>query len=127
MPEWTLLLNNRIIKRFTIENGARITIGRSPDANVFIDNTAISRQHATLELKDGQYFITDHSSLNGTMVNDKKIEGTVQISAEDSIRIGKFLLVPTPQGEGKESTSFSYPFDTNDSTIFISKKESKKL
>jgi len=122
MPEWTLLLNNRIIKRLTIDNGASITIGRSPDSNVFIDNTAISRQHATLELKAGQYFITDHNSLNGTMVNGKKIEGTIQISADDTIKIGKFLLAPAPKGEGKESTSFSYPLDTNDGTIFISKK-----
>jgi pSer/pThr/pTyr-binding forkhead associated (FHA) protein len=122
MPEWTLLLDNRIIKRFTIDNGASIIIGRSPDANVFIDNPAVSRQHATLELKADQYCIIDHNSLNGTMVNGKKIEGTVQISADDTIKIGKFLLAPGPKGEGKESTSFSYPFDTDDGTIFISKK-----
>ena len=122
MFEWTLLLDNRIIKRFTIGNGVSITIGRSPDANVFIDNAAISRQHATLELKAGQYFIIDHNSLNGTMVNGKKIEGTVQISADDTIKIGKFLLAPAPIGERKESTSFSYPFDTNDGTIFVGQK-----
>ena len=122
MHEWTLLLDNRIIKRFTIDNGASITIGRSPEADVFIDNAAISRRHATLELKAGQYFVIDHDSLNGTMVNGKKIEGTVQISADDTIKIGKFLLVPAWKGEGKESTSFSYPMDTNDGTIFISKR-----
>jgi len=122
MPEWTLLLNNRIIKRFIIDNGASITIGRSPDANVFIDNAAISRQHATLELKAGQYFINDHDSLNGTMVNGKKIEGTVRVSADDTIKIGKFLLAPALIGEEKESTSFSYPMDTNDGTIFVSNR-----
>ena len=122
MPEWTLLLNNRIIKRFTIDNGASITIGRSPDASVFIDNAAISRQHATLELKAGQYFINDHNSLNGTMVNGNKIEGSTQISADDTIKIGKFLLTPASNGEGNESTSFSYPMDLNDGTIFVSRK-----
>ena len=122
MPEWTLSLNNRIIKRFIIDNGASITIGRSPDADVFIDNAAISRQHATLELKAGQYYINDHNSLNGTMVNGNKIKGTTQISADDTIKIGKFLLAPAPKGEEKESTSFSYPMDSNDGTIFISKK-----
>ena len=122
MPEWTLLLNNRIIKRFTIDDGASITIGRSPDASVFIDNAAISRQHATLELKAGQYFINDHNSLNGTMVNGKKIEGEVQISADDTIKLGKFLLAPALRGEEKESTSFSYPMDTNDGTIFVSNR-----
>ena len=122
MHEWTLLLDNRIIKRFTIDNGASITIGRSPDANVFIDNAAISRLHVTLELKAGQYFIKDHNSLNGTMVNGNKIEGTVQISADDTIKIGKFLLAPASKGEGKESSSFSYPMDSNDGTIFISNR-----
>lgn len=126
MPEWTLALNNKIIKRFTIEEGAAITIGRSSDADVVIDNAAISRQHATLELKGGQYYITDHYSLNGTKVNGEKIEAAVPVSEEDFIEIGKFVLAPALEGEESGFSSFSSSLDMNDDTIIISHKDRPK-
>lgn len=127
MPEWTLALNNRIIKRFTIDNGASMTIGRGSDADIVIDNAAISRQHATLELRAGQYFLTDHYSLNGTLVNDQKIESTVVINEGDKLQIGKFVLAPAPEGEDNESSSYSASPDMNDDTIFISHKNKSKI
>ena len=126
MPEWTLSLNNRIIKRFTIANGGSVTIGRSPEADVFIDNTAISRQHATLELKAGQYFITDHYSLNGTMVNGQKIESTVPIADTDRLEIGKFVLAPAHEGDEAPATSSSAAPGMTDDTIIISSKDKAK-
>ena len=127
MPEWTLSLNNRIIKRFTIDNGSSMTIGRGSDADIVIDNAAISRQHATLELRAGQYFLTDHYSLNGTIVNDQKIESTVAINEGDKLQIGKFVLAPAPEGEDSESSSYSSPMDMTDDTIFISHKNKSKI
>ena len=126
MPEWTLSLNNRIIKRFTIDNGSSMTIGRGSDADIVIDNAAISRQHATLELRAGQYFLTDHYSLNGTIVNDQKIESTVAINEGDKLQIGKFVLAPAPEGEDSESSSYSSPMDMTDDTIFIATKTNQK-
>ena len=127
MPEWTLSLNNRIIKRFMLENNSSVTIGRGTDADIVIDNVAISRQHATLELRAGQYFLTDHYSLNGTMVNGEKIEATVAINENDSIQISKFELAPAPEGEEAESSSYSASPDMNDDTIFISHKDKSKV
>ena len=127
MPEWTLSLNNRVIKRFTIDNGSSMTIGRGSDADIVIDNAAISRQHATLELRAGQYFLTDHYSLNGTLVNGQKIESTVVINEGDKLQIGKFDLAPAPEGEDNESSSYSASPDMNDDTIFISHKNKSKI
>lgn len=127
MPEWTLSLNNRIIKRFNVKNGGSITIGRGSDADVVIDNAAISRQHATLELRAGQYFLTDHYSLNGTKVNGEKIEATVAIEDKDAIELGKFVLAPAVEDEEGESTSYASSMDMNDDTIFISHKEKPRM
>ena len=74
MDEWALILNDRIIKRFYIEDGQSLTIGRGNESDVVVDNTAISRQHCTLELKNETYYLTDLYSLNGTKVNGKKIK-----------------------------------------------------
>ena len=57
MEEWTIMLQERPIKTFAIEEGGRVTIGRGAEADVVIDNTAISRVHAALELQNGVYFV----------------------------------------------------------------------
>jgi len=126
MPEWTLSLNNKVIKRFNIEENSTVTIGRGSEADVVIDNPAISRQHSTLELKDGRYYITDHYSLNGTMVNGEKIEATVPLNAADTIAIGKFSLTPATETGESGSDSYSASPAINDDTIFISHKERPK-
>ncbi|MBU0481941.1 MAG: FHA domain-containing protein [Proteobacteria bacterium] len=123
MDEWAILLNNRIVKRFTISEGQSLTIGRGSDADVQVDNTAISRQHSSLELKGGTYYITDHYSLNGTKVNGERIESAVPINMTDVIEVGKFLLKPTAGLNADEvSASSAASMDNNDETIFVSGK-----
>lgn len=127
MDEWAILLNDRIIKRFTISEGQSLTIGRGSDADIQVDNTAISRQHSSLELKGGTYYITDHYSLNGTKVNGEKIESAVPIEKTDFIEVGKFHLKPAEGLEVDEvSASSAASMDNTDETIFVSSK-SKKL
>ena len=52
----------------------RLTIGRSPEADIFLDDVTVSRRHARL-LRQGKGFaIKDEGSLNGTFVNRRRIE-----------------------------------------------------
>ena len=58
---------------FTLDD-ERVSIGRTPDAGVFLDDVTVSRNHALLvRRKDGLY-IDDLGSLNGTYVNRRRIE-----------------------------------------------------
>ena len=124
MEEWTVMLQDRPIKTFSIEEGGRVTIGRSTDADVVIDNTAISRVHAALELQNSIYFISDLDSLNGTMVNGKKITEMVPISKKDNINIGKFRLVPAAvEGAERASSSSVASMDLDDETVFVTNKK----
>jgi len=127
MEEWALLLNNRIIKRFTIKEGDSLTIGRGQDADVIVDNTAISRQHSTIELKGGTYYLTDNYSLNGTKVNGQKIDSSVPINKNDVIGIGKFTLKPSEfLTTEEEAESFCSSIDGMDQTIFVDSRAKKK-
>lgn len=127
MEEWALLLNSRIIKRFTICEGQTLTIGRGQDADVVVDNNAISRQHSSLELKGGVYYLTDHYSLNGTKVNGQKIDSAVPIEKTDLIGIGKFTLKPAEFLTTEEETeSSSSSLDNMDQTIFVDSRARKK-
>jgi len=119
MAEWTVLLGERVITHFAIHEGTELTIGRGDEADITIDNPAISRIHASLELKNGTFFLTDLKSTNGTTVNGERISDTVMVSEQDTIFLGKFQLVPR-HVEGPGSSSYATSLDLEDQTVFVS-------
>jgi hypothetical protein len=69
----------------------RTSIGRSPDAGIFLDDVTVSRNHAlVVRRKDGR-FIDDLGSLNGTYVNRHRIESHA-LEDGDEIQVGKYRL-----------------------------------
>ncbi|HEX2111563.1 MAG TPA: FHA domain-containing protein [Gaiellaceae bacterium] len=75
---------------FPLEGG-EIEIGRSPDADVFLDDVTVSRSHAVLSRDDGGYTIEDRGSLNGTYVNRRRVE-KAKLEDGDEVQIGKYRL-----------------------------------
>jgi hypothetical protein len=75
---------------FAIE-GDRMTIGRSPDAAVFLDDVTVSRNHALLVKRRDGLYVDDLGSLNGTYVNRRRIESH-KLSSGDDLQIGKYKL-----------------------------------
>ncbi len=69
----------------------RMSIGRSPDAPIFLDDVTVSRNHALLVRRRDGLYIDDLGSLNGTYVNRKRIESHL-LSDGDEIQVGKFKL-----------------------------------
>ena len=75
---------------FTIA-GERMTIGRSPEAEVFLDDVTVSRNHALLVRRRDGLYIDDLGSLNGTYVNRHRIESH-RLEDGDELQVGKFKL-----------------------------------
>jgi hypothetical protein len=75
---------------FSIE-GERVTIGRSPDASVFLDDVTVSRNHALLVRRRDGLYIDDLGSLNGTYVNRRRIESH-KLAHGDELQVGKYKL-----------------------------------
>jgi pSer/pThr/pTyr-binding forkhead associated (FHA) protein len=121
MTEWIISLGDKVIKRFNIKEGWSLTIGRGAEADVIVDNTAISRQHTSIQLRDDSYMLTDLGSLNGTIVNGERIKDTVFVSNRDNIKLGKFKLAIAKDDENPEAAIASYGAhpDTEDKTIII--------
>jgi pSer/pThr/pTyr-binding forkhead associated (FHA) protein len=71
--------------------GDQMRIGRSPDAEVFLDDVTVSRNHALLVRKRDGLFIDDLGSLNGTYVNRRRIESH-KLTDGDELQIGKYKL-----------------------------------
>jgi pSer/pThr/pTyr-binding forkhead associated (FHA) protein len=69
----------------------RTTIGRHPDADIFLDDVTVSRNHAVLQREASRYVLLDEGSLNGTFVNRRRSEKSV-LDDGDEIQIGKYKL-----------------------------------
>jgi predicted component of type VI protein secretion system len=64
-----------------------VTIGRSPDNTIIINNPSVSARHAQLQLAGETYRLKDLGSTNGTHVNGKPVTETL-LSFDDRIRFG---------------------------------------
>ena len=71
--------------------GERMTIGRSPDAQIFLDDVTVSRNHALLVRRRDGLYIDDLGSLNGTYVNRRRIESH-KLQNGDELQVGKYKL-----------------------------------
>ena len=71
--------------------GEKMTIGRSPETDVFLDDVTVSREHATLVRRGGDWFLDDSGSLNGTYVNRQRVDSH-RLEDGDELQIGKFKL-----------------------------------
>ena len=67
------------------------TVGRSPDCDVFLDDVTVSRRHAEVMKRNGQFFIEDKGSLNGTFLNRRRIEAGA-LEDGDEVQIGKYKM-----------------------------------
>jgi pSer/pThr/pTyr-binding forkhead associated (FHA) protein len=71
--------------------GERMSIGRRPDSDVFLDDVTVSRDHALLIERSDQWHLDDCGSLNGTYVNRRRIESQ-RLEEGDEVQIGKYKL-----------------------------------
>lgn len=71
------------------------TAGRSPKADIFLDDVTVSRRHCEFRARDGGFVVRDSGSLNGTYVNRERTEQCV-LQAGDEVQIGKYRLTYHP-------------------------------
>lgn len=68
-----------------------MTMGRNPQCDLFLNDMTVSRQHAVLVSKDGEWIIKDDNSFNGVWINNKSVDSQV-LNAGDIVQIGAFCL-----------------------------------
>ena len=87
----------------TMLSPARVTIGRSPDNQMVLNDPQASSHHAEIHADSTGYVITDLGSTNGTFVNQQRLTPNVPyvLRPADVIRIG--------------GTEFTYEINSNQS------------
>lgn len=71
--------------------GVRVTIGRRPESDMFLDDVTVSRDHALVVARADGWHIDDLGSLNGTYVNRGRIDSAL-LHDGDEVQVGKFKL-----------------------------------
>ena len=80
----------RVGESFPVER-ERMSIGRRPESEVFLDDVTVSRDHALLIRRADAWYLDDCGSLNGTYVNRSRIESH-RLDDGDEVQVGKYKL-----------------------------------
>ena len=81
-----------------------LTIGKSSDNDLIIDDPAVSRHHAEIEAEGDLFYITDRQSRNGTFINEELVISRV-LTQGDVITAGNHTL-EFAYGEGEKIPSY---------------------
>jgi FHA domain/Family of unknown function (DUF5715) len=106
----TLHIESAYDKRDVIVDN-EISIGRSNASDIVLDDAGLSRKNTTFFVDEGELFVADENSLNGTILNGEKLTGGPrQLSNGDVIKIGSDTTIRIAIGEvssasGAESVS----------------------
>lgn len=68
------------------------TLGRGPTNTIILPDTFASTEHAQISLRNGQWWLDDRQSRNGTTINDLPITKPVVLTSEDVIGVGRVKL-----------------------------------
>lgn len=108
MAKLSLMFDEKLVKEVPV--GTRpVRIGRSPDNDLVVDNLAVSNDHARVYFESGRLVVEDRGSLNGTFVNDLRVERAT-LHDGDSIWVGKHHIkvdatgdAPIPYDSGRKN------------------------
>jgi hypothetical protein len=69
-----------------------LTVGRAGGCQITLDDTYVSQLHARVFRRDGQLYVEDLGSTNGTYLNRRKVTAPLAIRKGDRLQIGKTVM-----------------------------------
>ena len=82
---------SQLFENYSFRLEDSLTIGRNPGYHhwTIVDDLTVSGNHCKIYQKDGQVYILDLNSTNGTYVNDQRVRGQMKLENHDKIGIGQ--------------------------------------
>ncbi|MER2164325.1 MAG: FHA domain-containing protein [Psychrobacter alimentarius] len=89
---WALNALTEALGDLTVTVSESLSVGRGSDNDVVLGSKQVSRNHAVLSVLDGQLYVKDLDSSNGTFINNERIEGNMSnlLQANDTISFASF-------------------------------------
>jgi pSer/pThr/pTyr-binding forkhead associated (FHA) protein len=69
-----------------------LTVGRAAGCGITLEDTYASQLHARVFRRDGQLFVEDLGSTNGTFLNQAKVNGPAVMSRGDRLQVGNTVM-----------------------------------
>jgi DNA-binding NtrC family response regulator len=90
---YLLVVDNDTSSIFHLPRSGAIVVGRSPEVELRVNHTSVSRRHATIRVDDGVVRIADLESHNGTRVNGESVGEARVLASGDVATVGDVVLV----------------------------------
>lgn len=88
-----LLAGSEVTQTFALDPTAICRIGRSSQSTIVLADNGVSRNHAMVQCtQDGEYYLSDLGSRNGTTVNQRRVTAPLLLRNGDRITIGSHEL-----------------------------------
>src|SRR6266699_5030888 len=84
----TLTLPHTLGSEIVEVDTKRFSIGRTPENDLVIEDTSLSRRHAPIENFEGRFNLSDCGSSNGTFINGKSVTVLTELSDWDVLTFG---------------------------------------
>ena len=72
-----------------LDGGHDVTFGRADASTIVLADSFVSDTHARVYLSDGEWFVADLGSTNGTFVNQRRVADPQPLAPGDQLAIGK--------------------------------------
>ena len=121
---WQLNALTEALGDLTLTINDSLSVGRGNDNDVVLGSKEVSRNHAVLSTLNGQLYVKDLDSSNGTFINDERIEGNKSslLQVDDTIGFASFsfqVVVPTADVDANPELEALSPVMADDLTSSI--------
>jgi len=106
---WQLNALTEALGDLTLTVSDSLSVGRGSDSDVVLGSKQVSRDHAVLSVLDGQLYVKDLDSSNGTFINDRRITGNESnvLQADDTLGFASFVFQVQATATPKEDTTLA--------------------
>lgn len=84
--------NNNLRPGGVVPISGELTIGRSNDNIVVLEDKYVSSHHLRIFIRNNEYILEDLGSTNGTFLNNEKVINRVTLTTEDRIKVGSAVF-----------------------------------